>query len=49
MQEDISLQVFYGATVDEEPEEPEEHTTHHVSSQNLERIHECYKRVLHIL
>ena len=44
MQEDLSLQVFYAVD-----EEPEEHTTHHASSQNLKRIHECYRRVLHIL
>lgn len=47
MQEEIrSLQASDAAAVDEEPEEQ---TTHRVSSHNLESIHERYNRVLGIL
>ena len=47
MQEEIrSLQASYAAAVDKEPTEQ---TTNHISSQNLESIHECYNRVPEIL
>ena len=47
MQEEIrSLQASDAAAVEEEPEEQ---TTHRVSSHNLESIHERYNRVLDIL
>ncbi|XP_068712906.1 uncharacterized protein [Montipora foliosa] len=47
MQEEIrSLQASDAAAVEEEPEEQ---TTHRVSSHNLESIHERYNRVLEIL
>ena len=47
MQEEIrSLQASDAAAVDEVPKE---HTTHYVSSHNLERIHERCNKVLDIL